>query len=128
VHGTRIAKSRRFPSHPEPHPPSVRKIWEKPIEVGGRVHSEYTQQIRQVNIITIKWSNDMNAIAAPRRDIMTLPATIKKYNSEKNAWQGQLPARICSPFSVLCTRSRALTMKTMTRGRAMGKLKEKLHR
>jgi len=64
----------------------------------------------------------MNAIAAPRRDIMTLPATIKKYNSEKNAWQGQLPARICSPFSVLCTRSRALTMKTMTRGRAMGKL------
>lgn len=47
----------------------------------------------------------MNAIAAPRRDIMTLPATIKKeYNSEKNAWQGQLLARIsgnvCSPLAV----------------------------
>lgn len=68
----------------------------------------------------------MNAIAAPRRDIMTLPATIKKYSSEKNAWQGQLPARICSPFCVFCFRSRALTMAKGARGHRAGKIQDEI--
>lgn len=73
----------------------------------------------------------MNAIPAPRRDIMTLPAIIKKYSSEQRkeclARTIVLAGNVCAPFSVRHSvlRSPLFQVKSARNKKMMGAVQKK---